>query len=632
MVELIASTTSLSRVPTERMSRFTAHTESLTTSLQALCQALQLSEKTALLAPPFELLAINIQNVCELVCGGSYDSLLDVHEGVLALQTETYASCVKILKVGSAEYGMESMNPLHDTDSAMLTQHGFKSNRILKRSTGLFNAPNPLLVSTFNSQSIASGNTAGGKDTNEHPLISNTTPTSATSSSSNDSAIIGLKISHEYHNGKPTTLEEWRHFHECLARNTDSPTSLDNAQIQHTVNHGPSNPTLSKETLSSSTPAPTITLPAYIADCSPDTHNDHPSATVSTSTLNHPIRLHPIAIKAPTNASASAILSPFADASSEISGSCGYTSTPDQYYSLPRLPSTQPNTALESPSLHMPSQTLSPISPKSSIQKLIRTSSLKKPKTKSNEKEKRHVRFVQPNKSSDVVTDSNGISKSDKKAESIWPTVTSSSKPDLHTLYDKVITQVKHPLDLSTDSSADPSTDSLAQLNTPITATSSHTRIIAQHILSNVPVNQVTPVDHLSSQRSLNVVVHQPTEIHSFVASVVDANSVSKSVLSSVVPVKPVQTVETPNPDKPTVKCVMAKYDYKARTAKEMSFQKGDVMVIRKRQETWLYGTLVDKHTLKPTVIANHQDTGTISSRGWIPVAFVVAYTPNSNA
>jgi hypothetical protein len=59
---------------------------------------------------------------------------------------------------------------------------------------------------------------------------------------------------------------------------------------------------------------------------------------------------------------------------------------------------------------------------------------------------------------------------------------------------------------------------------------------------------------------------------------------------------------------------VIAIHDFNARTERELSFRKHDVLIVKQRQENWLYACHRDSHS-------------SIGKSGWIPVSFTAKYT-----
>ncbi|KAI8923946.1 hypothetical protein BC831DRAFT_468221 [Entophlyctis helioformis] len=87
---------------------------------------------------------------------------------------------------------------------------------------------------------------------------------------------------------------------------------------------------------------------------------------------------------------------------------------------------------------------------------------------------------------------------------------------------------------------------------------------------------------------------------------------------------------------------VVAMYAFAARSEKEMSLERGDVVVVRKRQGTWIYGNKVDPSTMQPILhvhgggaeMSRHQRGPPTAGhahmkplRGWVPASFVAKYS-----
>ncbi len=65
----------------------------------------------------------------------------------------------------------------------------------------------------------------------------------------------------------------------------------------------------------------------------------------------------------------------------------------------------------------------------------------------------------------------------------------------------------------------------------------------------------------------------------------------------------------------PSRDLVIALYDFQARSAKELSITRGDILAVRKRQGTWIYGSIVNRGPEAENAF------------GWTPVSFVAKYS-----
>ncbi|KAI8853159.1 hypothetical protein BC829DRAFT_382992 [Chytridium lagenaria] len=73
------------------------------------------------------------------------------------------------------------------------------------------------------------------------------------------------------------------------------------------------------------------------------------------------------------------------------------------------------------------------------------------------------------------------------------------------------------------------------------------------------------------------------------------------------------------------VEMLIALYPFIARSDKEMSLVKGDVMAVHKRHQTWIYATKLRKLPRKSRRDLTADET-TGGEAGWIPAAFVTKY------
>ncbi|KAI8906006.1 hypothetical protein EDD86DRAFT_211308, partial [Gorgonomyces haynaldii] len=109
----------------------------------------------------------------------------------------------------------------------------------------------------------------------------------------------------------------------------------------------------------------------------------------------------------------------------------------------------------------------------------------------------------------------------------------------------------------------------------------------------------------LEANKRMPQVYVQEDDAASCVASMVDSNH-DLSLL-------------TINPDSRDL--VIALYPFNSRSAKEMSLNPGDIIQVRKRQGTWIYGTKINKRQQMANGIV------TPEVQGWAPVAFVTKYS-----
>ncbi|KAJ3280295.1 hypothetical protein HK104_000771 [Borealophlyctis nickersoniae] len=153
--------------------------------------------------------------------------------------------------------------------------------------------------------------------------------------------------------------------------------------------------------------------------------------------------------------------------------------------------------------------------------------------------------------------------------------------------------------------------------------------------LWGVPVQKVALTSGPTQVRTPEVYVSPEADVESQMGSVV---GVSESLVGLP----------------PTADMVYAIHDFAARSAKEMSLTKGDVVTVRKRQGTWIYGTKVPRSKPSPTTAdsssnpasKDNKDTNNNKSFadrfrrgppqaasspaevGWIPMAFVAKFSP----
>ncbi|KAJ3096885.1 hypothetical protein HDU97_005458 [Phlyctochytrium planicorne] len=162
--------------------------------------------------------------------------------------------------------------------------------------------------------------------------------------------------------------------------------------------------------------------------------------------------------------------------------------------------------------------------------------------------------------------------------------------------------------------------------------------------LGNTPVRNVTPM-HPQIRQAVPTVYFPPqADVESEMGSVVDAAS---SVSSISVPGKAKRRSTGVDPNRFALggtvveerksgekgvkvdegtEMVIALHAFAKRSGKEMSLDKGDVIVVHKRQGTWIYGTKVRRRALEG--VTDKKDEGKVEKEvGWIPVAFVAKYS-----
>ncbi|KAI8846116.1 hypothetical protein BC829DRAFT_419448 [Chytridium lagenaria] len=118
-------------------------------------------------------------------------------------------------------------------------------------------------------------------------------------------------------------------------------------------------------------------------------------------------------------------------------------------------------------------------------------------------------------------------------------------------------------------------------------------------------------------------------DVSSEVASVVEGeNVVAKQPDPNEFAVKGV-VVGAGKEDGAGAEMVIALHAFVARSGKEMSLAKGDVVVVHRRQGTWIYGTKARRKTedAEGGEEATANGDGKKPEMGWIPVAFVAKYS-----
>jgi len=73
---------------------------------------------------------------------------------------------------------------------------------------------------------------------------------------------------------------------------------------------------------------------------------------------------------------------------------------------------------------------------------------------------------------------------------------------------------------------------------------------------------------------------------------------------------------------------ILAIHDYKARDNREMSLEKGDVIIVKQKKGTWIYG-VKESNIFKLDLITNHQIKFDHREHGWVPSTYVKSYNNN---
>ena len=75
---------------------------------------------------------------------------------------------------------------------------------------------------------------------------------------------------------------------------------------------------------------------------------------------------------------------------------------------------------------------------------------------------------------------------------------------------------------------------------------------------------------------------------------------------------------------------IMAIHDYSARDNREMSLEKGDVLIVKQRKGTWIYG-VKESNIFKIDLITNQQIKFDHHEHGWVPATYIKPYTRNNS-
>jgi hypothetical protein len=119
-----------------------------------------------------------------------------------------------------------------------------------------------------------------------------------------------------------------------------------------------------------------------------------------------------------------------------------------------------------------------------------------------------------------------------------------------------------------------------------------------------IAIQEITPDHYIEASRVPQVYYPNEADLESHAASVVDT-----------------QVTEVDDD------CVIALFDFNARSEREMSISKGDIITVQKRQGTWIFGSKqcskaqTRRHQRGPPQSSNHLEFG------WVPVAFVTKFT-----
>ncbi|KAH6576315.1 hypothetical protein BASA62_001497 [Batrachochytrium salamandrivorans] len=640
-----------------RNSSLWAYSDALTTQLRHLSRVLQLQSVTAMLAPPLDLLAINVESISELVHSDEYETLLDVHEGILALQTQTFANCVKLL-----EQTAPPANPSTDpstspsTSPSTPTVSAAKGRPFPKNKLGSnknYNTYRPPALHTANgkpspyngpaaSSPLASVTTSIGSNASPRDYDCCNSAGSNTSSSAGSSASSSFTQSlRQYQSEKPTTLEEWRQFHQRIRQDdaaahsamkstgADSSDSSDSSDDSYGSDGSVRSVTPeAAEPMSASPTAP-------LCSESPPQNNDSNFNSSSNSKKNinhltisspsHPVLRNlagrncvagsPLPHTPPPNSSitpsdyqgcgdpmlssdnlphlhlanVTSASSPFVDGSSQVThafGPLSVLSQEDGTGSAPQSPSQMPSPVSASRVAGRP-----PTKPLKGI--LVQ---------REKEKDRLQVRFT----SSDQATGPTMISPA---ATSGTPTDELSSGVD-HNIFPGCTAPSRSLASLYTRVMA--SSNAGTADGDSLTATS-----VDSTALGPVEIKQVAAPMTQSGQRMPQVVSAPELETHSYVASVVENGSAAHQAMAASASPQTPQSGPIVHSNVPA-DMVVALYNYNARTSKEMSFVRGDIFSVRKREGTWIYSTKLNRVTLKPLLVAP-TDTPTASKTNAVP-------------
>ncbi|ORX50304.1 hypothetical protein BCR36DRAFT_290324, partial [Piromyces finnis] len=70
---------------------------------------------------------------------------------------------------------------------------------------------------------------------------------------------------------------------------------------------------------------------------------------------------------------------------------------------------------------------------------------------------------------------------------------------------------------------------------------------------------------------------------------------------------------------------ILAVHDYKGRDNREMSLEKGDILIVKQRKGTWIYG-VKESNIFKIDIITNQQIKFKHREHGWVPATYVKPY------
>jgi len=74
---------------------------------------------------------------------------------------------------------------------------------------------------------------------------------------------------------------------------------------------------------------------------------------------------------------------------------------------------------------------------------------------------------------------------------------------------------------------------------------------------------------------------------------------------------------------------IIAAHDYKGRDKREMSMEKGDILIVKQRKGTWIYG-IKESNIFKIDLITNQQIKFEHREHGWVPTSYVKPYNKNN--